>query len=352
MSRLVSSLVLVLAASSLPAVAADWSDDSDFRGSYVNEPKDWSGMGDPDDEVGFEFGLRYWYSMGTQSFSAMDQTFENKDTSHIVEAHLRLDDYASRSYAKAQIGYSAAITGSYTDAFTSGSTISDGTIGYAGGDIGWNAFGDGKGSGIGIFAGYQYWNDSPRTGRSSFTTAKSVADVSYDSSTGEVFLPFDSVDNNIDIHALRLGISGKAKFGNMFDISGEVAAVPYAKIHGILGDSGFDPDMTTPLGNYSFVKSSETTIDGWGYGAMGELMLGITPVENLTFRVGGRAWYLNGTVDATYSAMTLTDPSDSDPDTAPNYDTPPTVNNQNYIDTANPFSLFRYGLLAEMTYSF
>jgi len=85
---------------------------------------------------------------------------------------------------------------------------------------------------------------------------------------------------------------------------------------------------------------------------MGEVMLGITPIENLTFRVGGRAWYLQGTADNTYTALSLTDPSDSDDSEDPNYDIPPTVANQGIIETANPFSLFRYGLLAELTYSF
>jgi hypothetical protein len=296
--------------------------------------------------------VRYWYSWGSQSFEATGQQFENSDNAHTGELHLRIDDQVSRTYAKAIMGYSAAITGTYSDDYSTDSTINDGHIGYAGADFGWNTFGDGDGTGAGVFAGYQYWNDSPRTSRANFTTANSVADVSYDSDTGEVFLPFDSADNELDIHMLRVGFSGKAKFGDMFDISGEFAAVPYANVSGIIGGSGFDPDFLTPLGNYSFVKSSETQMDGWGYGAMGELMLGVTPIENLTFRVGGRAWYLQGTADNTFTAMTLTDPSDSDAGADPNYDTPPTVTNQGYIETANPFSLLRYGLLAEMTYAF
>jgi hypothetical protein len=266
--------------------------------------------------------------------------------------HLRIDDHVSRTYAKGVAGYSAAINGTFSDDYSTDTTIEDGHIGYAGADFGWNTFGDGEGSGAGVFAGYQYWNDSPRTARTDFTTAKSADDVSYDPDTGEVFLPWDSKDNDINVHMLRLGVSGKAKFGEMFDISGEVAAVPYAKVDGILGGSGFDPQKLTPLENYSFVKSSETNIDGWGYGAMGEIMVGITPVENLTFRLGGRAWYLQGTADNTYTALTLTDPSDSDVGEAPPFDTPPTVTNQGFIETANPFSLLRYGLLAEMTYAF
>ena len=355
MFRLASSIFALAAAVSGPVFAADWGDSPEhiYREGYSMEPYEWSEMGDQTDGIHLETGLRYWYSMGTQSFDALGSTFENNDTSHIVELHLRVDDDATRTYGKAWAGYSAAINGTYSDDFGGDGDITDGKVAYAGADFGWAAIGDGQGSGLSAFAGYQYWNDSPRTTRSNFTTADSADDVSYDPDTGEVFLPFDSVDNNIDVHMLRLGLSGRAKLGDgMFDISGEVAAVPYATVSGVIGGAGFDPETLTPLGNYSFVKSSATEMDGWGYGAMAELMLGVTPIENLTFRLGGRAWYLQGTADNTFSAITLTDPSDSDAGEAPNYDTPPTVSQQNYIETAQPFSLFRYGLLAEVTYRF
>jgi len=351
MSRLVSSLVLVLAASSLPAIAADWSDESDFRGSYVNEPKDWSGFDDQDDEVAFEFGMRYWYSMGSQTFgdSLGDATTDSQ--AHSGEFHMRIDDYASRSYVKGIAGYTSVITGDYSSPYSLGGSVVDGTITYAGADFGWNTFGDGQGSGIGLFAGYQYWNDSPRTTRSNFVTAESADDLTVNND-GTINFPGDSSETWLETQSLRLGISGRAKLGDMFDVSGELAAVPIAKVEGAIASWTYDD--TTPLGNPLYVKTSPTTVDGWGYGAMGEVMLGVTPIENLTFRVGGRAWYLTGTYDARYSAAYITDPVDTEPDGVYNGDDdlPPDFSNQNYIDTQNPFSLFRYGLLAEMTYSF
>ena len=94
---------------------------------------------------------------------------------------------------------------------------------------------------------------------------------------------------------------------------------------------------------------------------MAEIMAGIHPTENLTLRVGGRAWYVEGTYDATYSGATVTPPQYQeieDPDNPgtfipadPPYG-PPTVAVEDFIDTENPFKLFRYGLLAELTYSF
>jgi hypothetical protein len=211
-----------------------------------------------------------------------------------------------------------------------------------------------------VLVGYMYWNDSPNTTRANFTTATSSGDIGFDPDTGETFIPMDSAPNNIDVHALRLGLQGRAEFGDIVDLNVELAGVPYAKINGTLGAHEIPPTCCTPLGNLTSVMSSPTEIDGWGYGAMGELMVGVRPIENLTFRLGGRAWYLQGTYDATFSRATIGDPTDSNPpdpgpppeENPPNYDTPPAFANQGFIVTANPFSMLRYGLLAELTYSF
>jgi hypothetical protein len=348
MSRLVPSLAVLLAFLGIagPALGADW-EEADFRGSFFSEPKDWSGLGDEDDPIEFEFGIRYWYSWGAQSFSAGGGVFESTDNAHIGEAHLRIDDRSSRTYAKGLAGYSIAISGDYDSDGLTGS-VTDGHVGYIGADIGWNALGDSD-TGAGPLLGYLYWNDSPNTTRESFTTAASAADITWSETTGAWSVPFDSEPNSIDIHALRLGVQGRAEFGDMFDITAEIAAVPYARVSGTLGAFGVSPFT---VGSTTFIMSSPAAIDGWGYGAMGEVMLGMRPTENILFRVGGRAWYLQGAADATYSVAAIGHPTDADPLNPPNFDTAPTFSNQSFISTANPFSLFRYGLLAELTYKF
>ena len=152
--------------------------------------------------------------------------------------------------------------------------------------------------------------------------------------------PANSEENSVEMNVLRLGLSGKANFGNYFDISGELAAVPYAKISGDLGAYSF-PTVNGPPGSNSIIQSSSTSIDGWGYGAMGELMVGYHPTSNLAFRVGGRAWYLQGRADSTFNTVTVTNDS-----------THTVLGQQQFINTSNPWSVFRYGLLTEMTYSF
>jgi hypothetical protein len=375
MSRSAVSLVAIVAAMTSPALAADWSGDwgpTDFRGSYTNEPKDWSGLGDTDDALGFEAGLRYWYSMGSQDFDLGGETFKTRDTAHIGEAYLRIDDHSSNTYVKAYAGYSAAITGSYDVPVGGEGDIIDGTIGYATADFGWDAFADGNGNGVGGFIGVQRWNDSPRTTRDNYAIITGPDDVAYDEDTGVWSVGGDGVERKVDITALRLGVSGQARFGDFIDVSAEVAAIPYATIGGRMGGGGNSPsfgpnapcDVLAPATcDPTFFLTSPLAIEGSGYGAEAEAFIGFHPMENLTFRVGGRAWYLTGTYDATYSGASVYAPQvqppvaipDTDPveyeDPDPRYSAP-TVTSDDYIDTNNPFSMFRYGLLAELTYAF
>ena len=140
---------------------------------------------------------------------------------HIVEGHLRIEDHSTNSFATALAGYSFKTDGSYTDPFSSGS-ITDGHVGYIGADFGWNAWGDRNGSGIGALIGYTYWNDSPNTTRSSFTTAESSADVGYDQNTGATSLPMDSKPNNVDINLLAPWGAGQGGHG-------------FCRHHGVVG---------------------------------------------------------------------------------------------------------------------
>jgi hypothetical protein len=344
MFRLIPSLAVALAS----LVAASTAFGADYPGMRPAYTTVWDGSGS-DDSLKFEFGLRYWYSRGWQSFSFNGDPISAQDTSHVLEAHLRIEDAATRTYVKGLAGYSMLING--TGSTNAGSTtITDGKISYMGGDFGYLPFGESKnGVAMGFLGGAQYWNDSPNIGRTNFAVA-SVGSTVPNDSTGRPILGGDSKPDDINIYALRLGVSAKADFG-MFDVTGELAGVPYARISGVLGVTGL-ADQYDPIGKITLAKSSETSIDGWGYGAMAELMLGVHPTDNLTLRVGGRAWYLQGTADATYNTITVSDAVDTDLAT-PGFETPAQViGSQHYISTANPFSLFRYGALLELSAHF
>lgn len=364
MSRLAPSIAILIAASTgLPAFAADmgesWNGGMEFRTGYQTyEPKDWTALGEEGDGIHLETGLRYWYSMGSQSVDDGEAT----STAHTGEAFLRVEDDATATYAQGMAGYSMAVTGEYDDGGLGGGSIGDGTIAYAGADFGWSAFNDGHGNGFGGLVGYQYWLEAPDTGRTNFTTLSAGDTVTYNPITGQTLIPGDSAPNHVDIHAIRLGLQGKANFDNFIDVRAELAAVPYAQVSGVVGVD--DPQFSTAVysdptqfpygfenGNISGMRASETSLDGWGYGAMAEAFVGIHPTENLTFRLGGRAWYVQGTADTTYNYVQITDPQDSG-DIDPDYDVAPIVTEGGVIETNTPFSFFRYGLLAELTYSF
>jgi hypothetical protein len=352
MLRSVSLLALAVSLGlASPVQAADWQwDDAEMREPLGLEPKDWTDLGDNSDTLGFEFGMRYWYSMGANSFSSASgtETFESTDKTHFGEAHLRIEDDSTQTWATGKFGYSFATDGDFNNDGTTGS-FNNGTLSYYGADIGYNMLDDGQAK-FGPMVGYQQWNDQLNTGRRNFAVAS--GNVPSDPLTGDPIVGGDSKTNNLTVHALRLGLQTKAEFGNFIDVTAELAAIPYASIAGTLGSAG------TPLVDFGTtlrVQSSAMELSGWGYGAMGELMMGFRPAENVVFRLGGRAWYLQGTADTAYDTVTIADAIDNNADGDFNDpgDTPAqVVGQQRYISQGNPFSQFRYGLLAELTYKF
>lgn len=139
--------------------------------------------------------------------------------------------------------------------------------------------------------------------------------------------------------------------------------MPYANVSGVIGvdDPAFDTTVYNGPAQYpysrataatsTFMRSSPTSIEKAGViGAMAEGWIGMHPTENMTFRLGGRAWYLQGTVDQTYTGVQIANPGDTEPDGV--YDIDPVVTSSGYIQTVNPFAMFRYGLLAATAYRF
>lgn len=300
MLRSVSLLALILGLGlASPVLAADWQwDDAEMRDSY---PDNWKL--EEDNPIAVEAGVRYWYSMGQHDMQVIGDSYSSRDTSHVVEAVLRVDEPATGWYGKAWGGYSAAISNDFTTP-TRSMHLDSGEIRYAGGDVGWRALGNETLS-SGGFVGYQYWNDSPDMWRENFTGG------------------LQSVPNKIEYHMLRLGLTTKAVFGEHFEVEAEVAAVPYALVGGQYGafvHPTYDPGVT---------PASPGNLSGWLYGATGEVMARFRPDKNWSIGLGGRAWYLTGQADFTFQS---------------------TANN--WITKTQQFSTLRYGLLGEVSYKF
>ena len=280
---------------SAPAAAADynWADDccGDFRGAYPEQFED---------ELDIELGVRYWYSMGAHRMTVGGGNYTSDDTSHILEGHLRIDDNTTDFYVKGNIGYSAVINTTYSGPMTPATASQSGRIFYGGGDVGWLGVGS-EAFRAGAFAGYQYWEDSPDMGRVNYSTG--------------------SQPNSLIYNVIRLGVAAKADF-DMFDISAEVAAIPYANLTGTYGA------LNPPL-NPGETLTSTGSISGWLYGAGGEVMARFHPTENWTIGLGGRAWYLTGQADVRF-----------------------TTDQGNWVTKTTNYSTMRYGLLGEVSYSF
>lgn len=312
MSRTLSLIALTAAAGLLatPLAAADWSTEG-FRTGY---PADWESS---DDTLNFDIGVRYWYALGSQSLGvAANGDFTQQDQSHLVEGHFRIEDDATSSYVSGMAGFAARIDGTYTNPGVVEAPLAGGQVAYAQGDFGWMPLGSSNAR-FGAVIGYQYWNDSPDAGRANFTTPQGV----------------DSEPNNFNVHSLRLGLTTKIDFNEMFDITAEAVAVPYGWATGTFGALGI---TNTVINGETYQQSSAATINGNVWGGQAQVLFGFKPTENLAIRVGGRAWYLTGPVEGTYSMANVNDPTDS----------------FNVIGELENFSLWRYGAVAEVSYSF
>ncbi|MBD8065286.1 hypothetical protein IC608_07355 [Devosia sp. PTR5] len=313
------SAIAVLSLIATPAVAADIAD--------MRPPPDQPPQSQ-ESPLRFEAGLRYWLSWGRQEAGFAvpnlgDVTLNSDDTTHIVEAYGRVDDLYTSTFLKGQAGIGLATTGTYDIAPAGSGSIGTGSrIGYAGIDYGWMPLGQMDGpAALGGFVGYTYWKDAPDIG---------TGQVAATFGPGGAPTSFSAAQDDFDIHALRIGLRGTADMG-AFDIQGEVAAVPYAHVSGALGGSSPNGFVFPALPGVPVYENQQTKLSGWGYGVMTEAMLGFHPTDNLTVRVGGRAWYLQGKLDAVFNGTAG-------------------GTNQPSMDLTSTFaSIFRYGALVEVS---
>lgn len=265
------------------ALAADYP--KDLRGSY-----NWNA--DPNlgaDPLSFEFGLRYIYSRGVHDMNVGGAAYNIQDTSHILEGHARIDDHSTSTFLRASAGMAVSSTGQYTTPTSGGAqSFQGGSVVSAGGDFGWMPLGNEQFK-AGGFVGYEYMDESP--------------------DMGWVAGPSNRTKNALYINALRLGFSAQANFSDTFDISADAAIIPIA----------------TLTGTYGAFASGAASVNGWLYGASGQVMLGYHPLPNAIVRVGARASYLTGSA---------------------------ALNNASGTSNTSSLSFARIGAIAELTYGF
>ncbi|WP_404405061.1 hypothetical protein [Pelagibacterium halotolerans] len=311
MSRVVlgvtTGTLLVISAGA--AYAADWGASPSAPVLRPAYPSEW----ETPDPLTFEAGLRYFYGMGNQSMTAGGLEHSVEDQSHFVELYGRIDDASTDSFLKGNLGFAAAISGTYETPSTGGASVGtdSGTIAYAGADFGYAPLGN-ETFRFGGLIGYEYRNESIDMGRAGFITSGGGG---------------DSSPNMLEIHGLRLGVTAQAEINDTFDITIDAAAIPFAHLSGTYGAMAI-PD----LGGQ--VQGSDVAIQGNLYGGSIEAMAGFHPTENLVIRAGARGYYLTGPVDTSFE---MRDPDGSNP--------------QGYILDGN-IELWRWGPVVEITGTF
>lgn len=334
------------------ALAADFP--TDLRGGYAAQ--DW----DDNPLVGFRAGIRYVYSKGGGSVttggtvikgtSLAGDTSDFSDSAHSGELYLRIDDYSTNTYLKAVGGYSMALDADYSNTYGSGSTQA-GKISSFKADFGYMPIEMGDDEGglkLGGFVGYQYLQEAQQLGAANFTPIKTGSEISWTPGASNYFVPVDYAKHGLNINALRLGVTGEAKLGP-FDVEAEIAAIPYAQISGVLGYHGFDKIVN---GNLTTYKATASKFDGSGWGGEAELTLGYKINDNFSIRAGGRASYIEAKGDLAYGLADVTQPSDSNGDGRLDA-APVSGGTYNLVpEQIDALSMWRYGILAELSYSF
>lgn len=318
MSRLVANISVLAFFIATPALSAEIvkSDDfGDLRGTY---PSDWD-MSDNGDPLDFEFGARYYYSIGSSTMTVNGGNYVSEDKSQILELYGRIDDNSTSTYLKAWGGYSALIDGTYSTPSTGGDVVmSGGRVAYAGADFGYLPLGN-ENFQMGGFIGYQYYSDNPDMGRVNFVTSAGGG---------------DSETNALEIHELRLGAAINADLGDMVDLSIQAAIIPYAAASGTYGAFTL-PNFVD--GGDTYEQGSAGTLAGSLYGASAEAMLGFNATDDITIRIGGRVHYLTGNnASMEYMAREVGNPT----------------NEQLYTSNISGLEFFRYGALLELTGKF
>src|SRR3569833_1289364 len=172
MTRLALPFAVATAAlmAAAPALAADYrmpgggghanffGNSDDLRAGFSSN---WDNS-DVADPLTFELGVRYWYSMGAQSFGVGPYTLSDSERTSSAEGQFRIDDASTKSYVKGLAGMSFDINGSGGNtALGTTTTVTNGRNAYAGADFGSSLLAGGKNAPtFGPLIGYMYWNES------------------------------------------------------------------------------------------------------------------------------------------------------------------------------------------------
>jgi len=253
-------------------------------------------------DYSFEVGARYWYSWGNISFAfANGDPFFGNPTStldwHGLDAHSgevfgRIDHKPSGVFVKGLFGLGTVNTGKIEDRdfffdqtkfSDTTSDVKDGQLMYGIFDVGW-AYWPVPDIRVGVFAGYHYWRQS--------VTAFGVrcndtgTSINLCGPAGSVPISFDTASLRYEpiVHAVRLGVEGKAAITDRWSVTGEVALVPFAAVQN--NDSHLLRQTLADLGPAPNVITKTT----YAFGLEAELFVNYAVTPNIEVGAGARYW--------------------------------------------------------------
>ncbi|HEY1541899.1 MAG TPA: hypothetical protein VGG01_05775 [Xanthobacteraceae bacterium] len=265
------------AAASVPAALSGLLKDNDVTGSlgpsWPNTPATFdqrftSGLQAPS-PFAFEFGARYWYSIGQNRFAFTNNIFPSGNPTstldwdrmqgHTGEGFFRIDHRPTHLYVKGVVGGGILRGGDMDDLdflfdqlnfSNTTSAIKGNNIAYGIIDLGYSFDVPSAGVRYGAFVGYHYWREQ-MTAFGLMCNADQVNNVLC-GAAGSVVVPFGTP---VDVfqttwNAIRVGGEARYELDDHWTLSGEVAFVPYAWLtnddsHLLRTDLGPVPNIVT-----------------------------------------------------------------------------------------------------------
>ena len=296
--RLITGISIAFALTLLTAVPSTAQ-------QWPNVPPDALIGAAPPKPFSFETGLRYWYSSGTVNFAFTNtnpafgnptSTIDwNSLTAHTGEIFARLDHAPTGLFVKGLIGSGSIQEGDMIDrdflvgqlSFSDTSShVGNGTITYGIIDIGATIAQPAPGVRFGAFVGYQYWHDK-MTAYGLICNADAVGGM-FCGPPGSSVYP-----NSVPVlqyeptwHAARIGFDGHVQIDNTWSISGELAAVPYARVTN--DDSHLLRQSPADLGPAPNI----ITRNDWAWGGEAEVFVNYALTNHIDIGAGLRYWGL------------------------------------------------------------
>ena len=249
-------------------------------------------------DSGWEVGARYWWSRGKTEWShdaSGVAPYYGNPTSVLVYDKLNahsLEVHGTKRgrggwLVSGNVGGGSIYSGTLNDSdYFAGqvkfsettSSITDGDLGYATIDGGYDFLRPAPRTSLGVFGGFNYWNE------------RVVASgASYNVPAGQRGIPVSTavITNDVKWYSARVGLVGRVQLGDSFNVSGTLAAVPLTYMRN--NDSHH---LRTDLG-----PTPNVTMDGTGFGAQLEAEARYALSKWAEIGLGLRYWKLRATGD-------------------------------------------------------